>query len=446
MSSSLYKWVMSTSIALFTLLLICSGQIWAQGSGPAFVSPVGITIGLDSNWYVVDEGSDTVLRVVSDSGQRTVISSRNIGLGPALSRPVAIARAQNSEELLVADRNLRAILGVNPNNGNRRLISGCPVSSDPCPVIPQGLGPPFGDPVALTAADGSSSIFVVDDDRKALIRVNTLTGNRTTLSSSTMGSGPDFETLVGVAITNFGNVFALDQILDALVRVNLINGERGIASGCPTAEDPCPEPIVGSGINFDRPTSIAFQREPNLVVTDADLGAILSVNPNTGDRAILSDASLGTGPVFLNPMAIVVEANGTLVVVDESRKAIMSVDPVTGDREIVSRATDLIISPPTGIYTSKQNFDLALITNREGDFTLSFKVADVEVADQIRDCGDRAPLNSGGTIISCPNIVSFLNLLPGRHRIRAAITFPSGQTSPMNETTIVTRGEWDIVE
>jgi streptogramin lyase len=84
------------------------------------------------------------------------------------------------------------------------------------------------------------------------------------------------------------------------------------------------------------------------VVVDAELGAVVRVDPQTGDRKIVSgcpaiDAQrnclgilIGQGPPFLIPLAIAIGADGDLWVGDAQRQAVMRVGPQTGDRAIVS--------------------------------------------------------------------------------------------------------------
>jgi hypothetical protein len=71
------------------------------------------------------------------------------------------------------------------------------------------------------------------------------------------------------------------------------------------------------------------------VVTDFILEAVVRVDPVSGDRTILSDASIGSGPGFVAPRGIAVGADGNLVVIDSGLEAMVRVDPVSGDRTII---------------------------------------------------------------------------------------------------------------
>jgi hypothetical protein len=105
-------------------------------------------------------------------------------------------------------------------------------------------------------------------------------------------------------------------------------------------------------LTLDRPAGLAVEAAGSLVVGDEGLGAVLRVNPITGDRAIISGCAavdsggrcvgeiIGAGPRFLTPVGIVVEAAGSLVVGDVGLGAVLRVDPFTGDRVIVSTGAE----------------------------------------------------------------------------------------------------------
>jgi len=55
---------------------------------------------------------------------------------------------------------------------------------------------------------------------------------------------------------------------------------------------------------FGSPSSIAVEADGHLVVADPALQAVLRVDPRTGDRTIISDATTGQGPLFGSPSSI----------------------------------------------------------------------------------------------------------------------------------------------
>ncbi len=81
---------------------------------------------------------------------------------------------------------------------------------------------------------------------------------------------------------------------------------------------------VGSGPGFESPSGLAVEADGSLVVVDDGLDAVVRVDPVSGDRMIISDASTGSGPGFVTPLGIAVEADGNLVVVDPDLDAVVA--------------------------------------------------------------------------------------------------------------------------
>src|SRR4030095_9231716 len=74
-----------------------------------------------------------------------------------------------------------------------------------------------------------------------------------------------------------------------------------------------------------------------LVVIDTRGGAdaaVLRVDPVTGAREPVTDATTGSGPLLDRPTAIAVEATGTLVVTDAGLDALVRIDPRSGVRTL----------------------------------------------------------------------------------------------------------------
>ncbi len=66
--------------------------------------------------------------------------------------------------------------------------------------------------------------------------------------------------------------------------------------------------ILGSGPLFvsNGPTGIAAEADGTVLLNETTLNAVLSIDPNTGNRTILSDATHGTGPTINAPEGILV--------------------------------------------------------------------------------------------------------------------------------------------
>ena len=82
------------------------------------------------------------------------------------------------------------------------------------------------------------------------------------------------------------------------------------------------------------------------IIVGVEPGAVVRVNPRTGARTIISDATTGSGPALVRPIlngAIAVEASGAFVVPGSDPSTF---DPSTGRRPVLVR-----VDPRTGAQT-----------------------------------------------------------------------------------------------
>lgn len=102
----------------------------------------------------------------------------------------------------------------------------------------------------VTINNSNNKFFVVDSALDALIEVDLLTGNKTTLSSSTVGTGTNFQSPLKVVLNAAEDeAFIIDNgAIDSLVRVNLSTGNRTTVSNNST----------GTGTNFNNPTRLVL--------------------------------------------------------------------------------------------------------------------------------------------------------------------------------------------
>jgi hypothetical protein len=132
----------------------------------------------------------------------------------------------------------------------------------------------------------------------------------------------------GIAVTSQGEWVVTDFRRNAILYVDQNTGDRTIIS----------DASVGDGPGFDFPQSIAVTSNGDFIVTDLSLDAIFYVDQVTGDRTIISDQSTGVGPVFVELEGIAITTDGDFVVTDTGLDAVVLVDQFTGDRTIISDA------------------------------------------------------------------------------------------------------------
>jgi hypothetical protein len=153
-----------------------------------------------------------------------------------------------------------------------------------------------------------SNLFVTDSQANDILQVDTLTGNRTVVSSTSIGTGPSLGTPEGAEFDNSGHILvsnllinAQSQIQAAIFSVDPATGNRSIVTGDGVGTGPILGDFTGqfgvasNGTIFISSLAFTVQQLP-----------ILSVDPATGNRTILSDATHGTGPLFDPTTALMV--------------------------------------------------------------------------------------------------------------------------------------------
>jgi streptogramin lyase len=294
-----------------------------------FNGPTDLVVVADGGLMVVDTSYDRVVRVDPVTADRTLVSNTNdpnstptdavTGSGPEFISPRGVA-VEADGNLLVLDIDLTAVIRVDPVTGDRTVVSDAST----------GSGPAFETLLGGIAVEADGNVVVTG--AQTVVRVDPVTGDRTVVSDASTGSGPAFGTPLGnvslersIAVEADGNLLVVDSDLAAVIRVDPVTGDRTVVSDAST----------GSGPAFGaRLGGIAVEADGNVVVTGAR--SVVRVDPVTGDRTVVSDASTGDGIGFIEAFGIAVEADGSLVVTDNLLWAVIRVDPVTGDRSNAS--------------------------------------------------------------------------------------------------------------
>ena len=177
---------------------------------------------------------------------------------------------------------------------------------------------------------------VADPGTNSLVAYTLDTGRALVLSGPGVGSGPDFPSS-GPYYSEWvgGMVFVTSPAAGgengSLFRVDYFDGDRQQMEGDgPALQDPRGMYSIG-GRGGERA----------LLLVDAGLDALLSVDPFTGSRTIISGPDRGEGPSLIEP--IFVEPSGIQVgegefrdgyAVADKELGIVYIDPLTGDRSL----------------------------------------------------------------------------------------------------------------
>jgi DNA-binding beta-propeller fold protein YncE len=259
-----------------------------EPDGSLVVAGEGFDAGLGAVVRVApDTGNRTVLSSCAAFDFEMYSCTASIGNGPPLLRPEVIAReplgslvvgdvATEPDGSFAVGDGLAAVVRVASDTGDRTVLSGCAAFNPEtysC-TASIGNGPPLGYPEGI-AVEPDGSLVVVDSGN--VVRVDPDTGDRTVI-----GTGPPLDFPEGIAVEPDGSLVVVDS--GNVVRVNPVTGERALVSGF----DRETNMTIGNGPLLVLPRDIAVEANGSLIVVDTSLVAVVRVNPLTGNRTLIS--------------------------------------------------------------------------------------------------------------------------------------------------------------
>ncbi|MFG1496757.1 hypothetical protein ABMA57_09000 [Saccharospirillum sp. HFRX-1] len=368
-----------------------------ENGGPAFNFPIAIALDNDNKRALVidNENSPALLAVDLNTGERRVISDNDTkGSGQTFATPTAITLDSDNNRALVLDAFLNVVLAVdladNNNEGKRTVISD---------TTPKDGETTLSKSVAITLDRDNMRILVLDAGLDALLALDR-DKKLTIISDATTGSGDKgFSSATALALDS-DNKRALVQTRQGLLAVDLNTGQRTVIS----------ETSIGGGDKaFSSPQAIALDRDnTRALVVDANLQALFAVDLNTGERRVISDNDTKNGgPTFIAPYAMALDTdNNRALVVDKSLKALLKVDLSTGEREVVSdndtKGSAPGLSYPSAIALGRNNKE-ALVLDDGLNALLAVNLDTGErslISDSTDDYGDQM-------FISTPVAIAF---------------------------------------
>jgi len=265
-------------------------------------------------------GVETLLPRRSNAGVETLLprwsKAGHLLLAAVLSVSLAdVATALDPGDIVVGQG--ETLLRIDPVTGDRSVLTGTGV----------GTGPALDLPVQI-AFDVDGALIVADFDLQALVRVDPITGDRTIVASPSVGSGLPFRPFA-VDRPVLEDYLAIEANGPSLVFVDPATGDRTIVSSSG----------VGGGPPLSVPRAIRVRGPGNKVfVTNGGVGSLIEVDYVTGQRTTISGPGVGTGPLLVTPRGLGLDADGDFFVADGGLDAIVRIDGTTGDRSIVSDA------------------------------------------------------------------------------------------------------------
>ncbi len=310
----------AVAMVVAVYFLLCSSPVAA-----AMLSPGDIVVA--SLGELQDEGDGALIKVNPVTGDRTIISGPGVGIGPGFDpRGVAVT---TMNDIFIAEHSSAStsVLRVDVATGNRQVIASSNVGTGP--VLQSAFD-------VIARSDGK--LVVVDTWGATLMLVDPVTLERSILSGPGVGAGPDLVTPVGMTLDANGDILITMQAPfdqpSTLVKVDVLTGDREIVSASDVGSGPVP------GTWFD----VAVDGDGRAFVTSAGdfftiTPAVHAIDLVTGDRTIVSATGMGVGPGPLQPWGIGIETDGQILVTDlafPNNGALIRIDPTTGDRTVLS--------------------------------------------------------------------------------------------------------------
>lgn len=152
------------------------------------------------------------------------------------------------------------------------------------------------------------------------------------LIEATAGTGIGFSNnLANLTVSLKGDIYVLDVGNNAILAVDPRQGNRSIVA----------DPDTIGGLVFVQPGLIAADPDGTLIVVDryANGYRILRIDLTAGTEDIISTTQLYPGPRIQFPTGVAAGLDGTIYIADYQRRAVLSIDPDSGERRIVSDGT-----------------------------------------------------------------------------------------------------------
>ncbi len=301
-------------------------SVWTPGtgSGPAILSLTKAHVD-GSRLLLSSDSLSAIVAMDPTTGDRTLVSGHTLGAGLHLVSPSAVLL--DGDVLYVGDAATGALSTLDVDgNGDRTVVSAAAGPALPTEV---GAGVGFGAIDGL-AIDGSGTIWIADRDRTEILQVDPTSGDRTVFSGAAAGSGPALGP-VGGLVLDPGRSRAVTSGHRTLFAIDDATGDRTTVDGTG------PALVDALDIAFDE-TGDRYLL-PGVGTTTIDL---LAVDPDSGDRAVVSSSAIGGGAMLPWPCRLTVDAAGTTVISSHPASGgrtgalLGRFDLATGDRSVLS--------------------------------------------------------------------------------------------------------------
>lgn len=353
------------------------------GSGDAFCSLRNIVADIANNRVIALSSCTTdplfVISVALDSGDRNILyATAQSGGGIEMSIPEHITLDAERNQLLVTDSGFAQLLAIDLDTGVRREVSAA--------NTPVGAGPALNNLEGLGVDTANNRVIIAESFPAAIFSVDLLSGDRSIISDDTIGQGPLLHDRVYRGVLDIGNnrMFVLDEETQIpeqrLLTVDLSSGDRSILSDASIGAGP--DLIVDRGSAYDAANNRLFISSDDVV---------MQVDASSGDRSIIASAAIGSGINLVSAQDIVIDSdNNRLLINDRGLDAIVAVDISNGDRSLISGDTGGLARGNGPLFS--ENFGLLVDAQNHIAYVVDVDYPAVFIVDLIS--GDRAIFSS----------------------------------------------------
>lgn len=150
------------------------------------------------------------------TGDRNKIETSGIGLSTAVDLTYDPLR----NLIYFSDFYLKAVLAINPDNGNITILSSSGT----------GTGPQLS-PLEIALDKSKDNLIVLDHEKDAVFSIDLNSKHRTVISSDSIGQGPKFHKVSSVSLDSKNNrIFVSDTAQRFLFVVDLATGDRSVVA------------------------------------------------------------------------------------------------------------------------------------------------------------------------------------------------------------------------
>lgn len=319
----------------------------------AFASPKAIEFDPENNRaLVIDAGLDALIAVDLTTRVRTIISAENVGSGERFRQPESLVFDAANNRVLVIDKGAGGVLlSVNLASGDRTVLSSSTVG---------GGDVSFNFPSAVALDTDRNRVLVLNNQWEnasqwVVYAVDLDTGFRTRLDTG----GVLFKNPEDIAVDALNSrALVVDSGRRSVIAIDFATGERTNLSGFAQGGS-----LIAGGDNiFDSPVSISMDAANNrALVLDAtidDLGALFAVDLTSGFRDVLSGPREGGGFTgssnveFKTPVSVVLNSNNSrALILDDDTDLLFNVaTDGSGTRRLIDNpGTNALIQNATGM-------------------------------------------------------------------------------------------------